>query len=344
VKMTIMKRIHKIIALAMIGTGAYLTACEDVELAEPNIASTSGSSSANFLMVNASPDAPSLDLWLNNVKTGTSVSSSARAQTAYSKIEITLNGVGAGGATIPNTNIRAKATSDVIGGVLGSKDLIFKALNNSSNNFQAADSAFYTFIVVDTLTRPKPLRTNNALGVGDTTYFNPLTGQYIAGITRAPLPAAQKSRTVAIGTVPLGATDDGGIRFLVLTDQLPLPSTTRFPKPVAGKCSVRFIHASPNTGSVTVNVGASPLSGTTAAGIFSYPMNFPTHSPSVGQRSTTANTYATIDIGTLNVVVNSGAEIARQDNFTFEDRGVYTIILSGNRRTLPMSLTIIKNK
>jgi hypothetical protein len=332
-------------AIVVVCALAFFTGCEDPDYIEanPGVGGTPAALSTFINFVNASPDAPSLDLYFNNVISGSSLAS-GQGQQGYVKHGIASNGV------LANANVRAKGTSGQIGGTLESNDLIFRAGNNNANNFQAVDSAYYTFIALDSITRPRPLRTNNALGIGDTTYFNPLTGQYIAGITRAPLPSSQKSRTVAIGTVPLGATDPGGARFLVITDQQPLPSTTRLPKPAPNKAAVRFIHASPNTGSVTVSIGAQNLvsSGTNPPqqGIFSYPLAFAVFNPSVGSRSVTANVYASIDPGTPVITVRAGAEtISTRNDFTFVAGGVYTIVLTGNFRQKPsMPLVVIQNK
>ncbi len=351
-----MKLINKLIAFAAVGTGVFVVGCQDVELSDPNITTTASDSYANFVLVNASPDAPSLDLFVNNLKSGASVST-GEAQAAYEKIAITSNGV------LANTSIKAKASSGTIGGVLGSNNLIFRAGNNNTNNFQAVDSAYYTFIVLDSITRPKPLRTLNALNFGDTTYFDPLNyldpdksvlpdSNMISVKQRKRLPAYNKSRTVPIGTVPLGSSDPGGPRFLVITDQLPLPSTTRFPKPASGKCAVRFVMASPNTGTPFSGTVGLTVGGTSVTqGLTSNQLAFPGFTPSVGSRSVTNNAYnSTINANDAapvahNIVVMQGAtELARIDNYEFDEKGVYTIVLSGNRRTLPMSLTIIKNK
>jgi hypothetical protein len=345
-----MKKIILLRAASLLGVlTLLLAACSEPEYIEanPTAGGTPATLSSNILFVNASTDAPSLDLFFNNVKSGSSLLA-GEGQQGYVNQLLPSNGV------LANANIRAKATSGSIGGLLGSADLIFRAGNNNNNNFQAVDSAFYTFIALDSISRPRPLRTNNALGIGDTTYFNPLTGQYMAGIDRAPLPAAQKTRTIAIGTVPLGATDPGGIRFLVITDQLPLPSTTRFPKPATGKTAVRVVMASPNTGSpfsgnINFYVGTTQVT----QGITANQFLFPGFSPAVGSRIVTNNTYnTTINSGVaLNLVVEqggtglgTGTQLARIDNVTFDDKGIYTLVLSGNRRNLPMKLAVIKNK
>jgi len=355
--------INKITTALVTGMLMCAVACQDVDLSDPDLSSTSTSSHANFLMVNAAPDAPSLDLFVNNVKTGSSISANS-TQSAYTNAIVTSNGV------LANTNFRAKATSGTIGGVLNKSDLIFRAANNSTNNFQASDSAYYTLIVVDSITRPKPLRTLNASNFGDITYYSSVT-EFTApkivggGDTTITLTSNNSIVTYnlvkkynggvapsflsAIGTVPLGSTDPGGLRFLVITDQLPLPSTTRFPKPAAGKCAVRFIHASPNTeDNVTVKIGGTSI--TNSGSVRSFPMKYPTFSPSVGSRTVTLSNYQTLTSGAMDIVVTGAGPttLAEELGYVFDDKGVYTVIMSGNRNDVSganlLVLSIIKNK
>lgn len=333
---------HKIFsAVAIITFGGVWAACSDPDMLEPTPSTGSSNFTASFLLVNASPDAPSLDLLINNSKTGLSVDGS-EAQNAYAKVPITSNGVFA------NTNIRAKATTGSIGGVLGSNDAIFRAGNANSNNFQISDSATYTIIVMDSITRPKPLRTLNSKSFGDTTYFNPANGKMISVVEKAGMTSAQRSKLVPIGTVPLGATDPGGLRFLVVLDQLPLPSTTRLPKPATGKASIRFIHATADAGTATVTYDATNVTSGTLVNPLKVSSSF---NPTVGSRSvasgTTALTYPfqTVDSGVHTVVAKVGGnEVAKLENYTFDDKGVYTIIMSGRLQDGSLDLVVVKNK
>ncbi len=362
-----MKHIHKLIAFAAFGAGMCLTACEDVELGDPNTTTTASNSYANFVMVNASPDAPALDLFVNNIKTGTTIEAGAIVTTLpYTNVYIASNGV------LSNTNIRVKATAGTIGGTLGTSNLIYRSTNNGTNNFQAADSAYYTFIVLDSVNRPKPIRTLNADDFGDITYYSP-EGSLIVPSKLDPnvdttivMSVGSNNSTVTanlikkynggvfpsyflpIGTVPLGSTDAGGVRFLVITDQLPLPSSTRFPKPTSGKFAVRFINASPDAGTVTISLGATAVT----SGFFSYPFTQANFNPSVGSRTLVAtsatngqfqNNFA--NQAAYDIVVKSGTtEIARLNAQDFSDKGVYTIVMSGKRSSVPLKLTVIKNK
>jgi hypothetical protein len=323
--------INKLLFLAAM---LAVAACSDPESPTPDTSGKGTPSKAFFVMSNASPDAPSLDFYINNAITGPSVAANA-SQPTYTAISIPSNGI------VANTNLKAKATTGIIGGALDNADVIYRSTNNGANNFAAADSGYYTFIVTDTITRPKPLRTLNAKNFGDTTYFNPLTGQYISVVERAALPPAQKAKTKAIGTVPLGSSDPGGPRFIVITDQLPLPSTTRFPKPAANKVAVRFIHASPDAGTATAKAGATPIT----VGQFTFPMLFPAFSPSVGSRSITQG-FQIIDAGTLDLTANIGVtEVARLNAQPLTGGGIYTIVLSGKRgKNSPLTLSLIKNK
>lgn len=336
-------KIYTILSALSLSAVLVLQGCEDNEVPTPDVSTDATASTAYFVGANASTDAPSLDLLINNVKVGTSMPNGDVQQT-YTQVPITSNGV------IANTNVRAKATTGNIGGVLGSSDLIFRAGNNNSNNFQAINGGYYTFIVVDSITRPRPVRTLNAANFGDTTYLNLATGQYISVVQRAALTSAERLLTTPIGTVPLGASDPGGIRFLVINDQLPL-TNTQLPSPAASNIAIRFINASPNAPTVTANVGATAVAN--ANGIFTYPLRLVApFNPSVGSRSGVTLGFQTINIGgasaSLNIVTRNAATtalIAELNNYQFDQGGVYTIVLSGNKNNASSyKLSVIKNK
>src|SRR5689334_15858274 len=106
-----MKMNYKSLTLiAAIGTGLYITSCQDVELGEPNVANSNTSGAAFFSMINASPDAPSLDLYIDNVKQGASVPTTD-GQDGYAKATIAANGTNGTNNTFSNVSIRAKASS-----------------------------------------------------------------------------------------------------------------------------------------------------------------------------------------------------------------------------------------
>jgi hypothetical protein len=67
-----MKLVYKISHAAILGVAVCLGACEDPEYTKPNTEVESANLSANFLLANASPDAPALDLYINKCKRGNS--------------------------------------------------------------------------------------------------------------------------------------------------------------------------------------------------------------------------------------------------------------------------------
>src|SRR5882762_8485324 len=95
------------ISTLVVAIAAITVACEDLQTVTPSPSTTSSNLSANFLVVNASPDGPSLDLYVNNVMAGASVTS-GQGQSGYTNLPVTTNSVGA------NTNVRAKASSGSI--------------------------------------------------------------------------------------------------------------------------------------------------------------------------------------------------------------------------------------
>jgi len=318
-----------------------------------------------------------LDLYVNNLMTGASLTT-GQGQAGYTSVPVTTNSVGA------NTNIRAKASTGLIGGILGSNDLIFRAGNNNTNNFVAAAGGSYTLIVIDSINRPVPIRTLNSSNFGDVTYYSSKSSftakQKSDGVTDTVIQLSVGSNNpvttanllkkynnnalpsffLPIGIVPLGSSDVGGPRFLLLTDNLPLPATSPvFPVPTSGKFAVRFIHASPDAGSVTCKVGTTSLTSglsVNTGGQFSFVMTQGNFNPSVGSRSANtitasplpaypngfANNFAAI--GTYDVVATVGTKTVTLPSQTFADGGIYTIVLSGRFAKNNLALTLVKNK
>lgn len=325
-----MKHINKTYKAAVILAMVFTTSCSDPEHISPNLDANKITVGANVLFVNASPDAPSLDLLVNNEKVGTSLLA-GESQAEYVSIELT--GIFyAGGSTsaAANTNFRAGGSLEDIGGVLGSNDLIYRAGNNNSNNFVAAKDARYTIIALDSISRPKPVRFTNASGFPVATYFNQLTGKYISADDRAELTAEQQAKTISIGTVPLGASDPGGLRFLLLTDSKPafaVGNTTQ--------SGIRFINASPNTNVWARLVGnpAGPATigiGTNVSYILSVAGGF---NPSVGSRTTTsAFTLQTTATNTYDLEVSTNGTdwtVLNASPLSFDVNNGYTIYVYG---------------
>lgn len=347
------KIIYKFLA-TVAATGVLLVGCEEADEYTPVPNTTASNLSANFTFINAVPGVPSLDLLVNNVKAGASATLGQTSRLAYTSMPITTNNIGA------NTNIRARGTSNPIGGVLGSGDLIFRAGNNNTNNMQASPGARYTFIAVDSISRPRPLRTLNAGNFGDTTFFNRVTGQQISTKDRAPLSTAQKQQLVPLGTIPLGITDPGGPRFVLLTDAL--TTNPAFPNPNQTQAGIRFVNAVPNATNPNargVTVASNLVTGLTARLVptagppvqigpsnVNYVMAYQNFNPSVGSRSATV-AFSPVTIAaagvpvvyTLEIVRHLGgsgtadssgsAVIASLAGVSFETSRYYTIVVSG---------------
>jgi Domain of unknown function (DUF4397) len=326
-----------------------LLACSEPELptAVPSASSTTPYK-ANILFVNAAPDAPSLDFFVNGAKVGESQAANSN-QVSYSEVSLTSDG--RTGSLTANTSIRAKATTGTIGGVLGSSDVILRAANNSTNNFQAVDGARYTIFAIDSTDRPRPVRTLDTLNFASTTYYSPRAATLTFGSnileiqncscnSQALIQRIRKlngnvipSYLLSIGTVPLGSTDVGGTRFYLTQDVLPSITTNN-------QIAVRFVHASPNAPGVFVRMKSTSstvniVSTTAVSYIMSGAGGFGT---SVGSRivtSTTSNfTTFTIDPAQLDLYA---VEIATDAAFT---NIVATIPASAGRFVLGKSYTV----
>lgn len=363
-----MRNSIKIFTIAVL---AGLMACEDPETPKPVPATEPSDFSAKFLFINATPDAPSLDLYVNNEKAGTSLAG-GEGQTAYTTVPLTSN------AVIANTNIRTKATAGTIGGTLGSSDLIYRAGNNNANNFTATNGFSYTVIAVDSINRPAPMRTLNAKNVGDVTYFSykdTFTAPKIVGggdttihlnvlnfgVDSESSAAYRSANSIiafnlvkkyngnvnpsfmtAVGTVPLGASDVGGLRYYVWRDFFPTFSAAD----AMNKAGFRALNLSPSTGALIIRLtyksGPGPTSNIAlnGAGGTSYALSVAGgQSPAVGSNTPTvaaANftlqtvTDATGNSNTYDIEVLSGVTVlTKLQNVTFDEASNYTIVVSG---------------
>lgn len=311
-----------IIKTFTIGALVTLFSCDDVDTLTPVPATTPSTFTAKFLMVNATPDAPALDLYINNVKVGASVAV-GEVQAAYNTVGITSN------AVIANTNIRSRATSGVIGGTLNEADLIYRAGNTNANNFTSSNGASYTLFAVDSVARPKPLRTLNALAFGDFTYYSSkpsFTAVKIVGTGDTTIylnvanfgvdnnPSAEYASNnpvtafnlvkkyngnvnppfmTPIGIVPLGSSDVGGIRYYLWQDFFQVYNATDS----TTKAGFRVLNASPNSPGLRFRIKYVSGTGSTSnivisgANAVSYIMsNAGGLTPSVGSRTATATT------------------------------------------------------
>lgn len=366
----------------MLGIVAAMFACEDPELPKPVPATEASKFYAKFLFINATPDAPTLDLFVNNNKVGEESVAAGAAQLEYDSIGITSN------AVIANTNIRTKAATGTIGGVLGSNDLIYRAGNNNANNFTAGSGLSYTVLAVDSINRPAPVRTFrkdpiSLLLFGDITYYSSrasfIAPKKVGGgdttivltigsnnsidlisVVRRYNSNALPSFIVPVGIVPLGSSDVGGIRYYLLRDFFAVftnaaDSTT--------KAGFRAINASPSVGALTIRLkfvsgtGANiALNGAGAAYVLSNAGGF---TPSVGSNTpavTAANfTLQTIaPAGVPNVydveVLDAGANVvASKPGVSFGGNANrasnYSIVVSGlvgGTGTKALKITVVE--
>ncbi len=139
--MKISNKIYSLV-VACIATATALTSCESTQYPDPQPASAASSLSARVLFVNASPDAPALNFFLNNLASGTNIATGA--STAYNT------------APVGSVQLKGKATSGNIGGLLGSADLLFRAGATNQTNFTMVTATNYTFFITDTLNRARP--------------------------------------------------------------------------------------------------------------------------------------------------------------------------------------------
>ncbi len=334
-----MKAIHKILGLTA-AMSVSLFSCDEndgIRVADTTVANPA-TNTANFFFINATTGGPSLDFFVNGSNQGT-VALGSGLTGGYKNVPITTPGLN----NIPNTSIRAKASSGTtVGGILGSADLIFRATSTGIGNLVAAPNARYTFIAVDEIERPRPLRTfsvstvTNALAA-DITYYNRTTRQQISNDAFKALTAPDQANFVSIGMIPTGVSDPGGVRYYVLTD-------TSYPAAPAidaavffNQSFVRFVHASPNAPGVFVRLvpaGAPiPLVTTAALNVMSVAGGF---SPSAGSRTATGG-FTVVNIGaptnTYDVEIHTNVTFTALalsvPNVTLTAGKVYTIVARG---------------
>ena len=337
-----MKAIHKILGLTA-AMSVSLFSCDEnngIRVADTTVANPA-TNTANFFFINATTGGPSLDFFVNGSNQGT-VALGSGLTGGYKNVPITTPGLN----NIPNTSIRAKASSGTtVGGILGSADLIFRATSTGIGNLVAAPNARYTFIAVDEIERPRPLRTfsvstvTNAL-TADITYYNRTTRQQISNDAFKALTALDQANFVSIGMIPTGVSDPGGVRYYVLTDTS-YPATPAIDAAVFFNQSfVRFVHASPNAPGVFVRlvpaVGAPiPVVTAAALNVMSVAGGF---SPSAGSRTATGG-FTPVNIGaptnTYTVEISTDVTFTllplalSVPNVTLTAGKVYTIVARG---------------
>jgi len=142
------KQFNHIWTLVVAGTVAAsaLIGCQDTDYPTPQPATGPSTSTARFLFVNAAPGTPALNFLVENTPVAENI--------AF--------GQSSSYVTVPSgtLQVRAKAASGTIGGILGSSDVLYRAGATNQNNFAATANASYTVFVTDTLNRPKPTTLN----------------------------------------------------------------------------------------------------------------------------------------------------------------------------------------
>ncbi len=180
--------IHRIaVILAM---SVAVTSCGDPDYPTPVPATTAPTTSANIRFINASPDAPSLSFSVNNVASAANVSYLDMSE--YFK------------TPVGQASVRGVATSGKIGGTLDAAPILYRGTATSQNNFTFNNKASYTFIVTDSIARPKPSTLNGT---------NPGGPQFLALSDNLSAPAAGKAKiriiNAAAGVSTLYATSGG---------------------------------------------------------------------------------------------------------------------------------------
>jgi Domain of unknown function (DUF4397) len=135
-----MKHSLKYIFVAATLTTA-LVSCQDTEYPTPSPATSASTLTARVLFVNAAPSVAPLNFFVSNVPAGTSVAFGTN--TAYNT------------TPVGPIQLRAKAASGTIGGVLGTNDVLFRAGATNQNNFTVTAGTNHTFFVTDTLNRAR---------------------------------------------------------------------------------------------------------------------------------------------------------------------------------------------
>lgn len=127
----------------LLGVGALLLGCSDPEYPTP-VPSTQEPLNSQILVVNASPDAPALNILVNSVQVGTTLG----YLQSFSGYVSTVAGP---------AQLKGKAATGAIGGTLGTNDLLYRAGATNQTNFSFTGNTSYTVFITDTLAKPKPV-------------------------------------------------------------------------------------------------------------------------------------------------------------------------------------------
>lgn len=142
----------KFFAIASLFAVAFVTGCQKPDYPAAVPATTGAVASARALFVNASPNSPALTFLVEN--------------------QAVAQNLGLGQSSpyvaIPTGNVqfRARAGSGSIGGILGSRDILFRAGATNQTNFGSVSGTNYTVFVTDTIQRPAPTTPAGATNPG----------------------------------------------------------------------------------------------------------------------------------------------------------------------------------
>ena len=219
------------VAASALLVGTLIMGCKDTGYPDPQPTSAAPNTSARFLFVNVAPDAPALNFLVENVAVGQALVF-GQVSTAYVPAQV--------GAV----QLRAKAASGTLGGVIGSNDILFRAGTANQNNFAGVAGGAYTVFVTDTLNRPRPTVTGGT---------NPGGPQLV--VATDPL-----TQTLTAGS--------GGVRFFHLAPDVGAVSLRLVPtSPASVTAAANFANRAFRT--VTANAFTSVPAATYTAQVFS---------------------------------------------------------------------------
>lgn len=170
--------ISKLAALLIPAITLSVMSCGDPEMPTPVPATAASTSSASIRFINASPDGPALSFSVNNLP----------ASSGIGFLDISDYTA----APVGQASVRAVGTSGDIGGTLGKNPILYRAGATNQNNFTFNNKASYTFIVVDSLNRPKPTTLNGT---------NPGGLQFMTLSDNLSAPASGKAKVRIVNAV-----------------------------------------------------------------------------------------------------------------------------------------------
>jgi Domain of unknown function (DUF4397) len=174
--------INKLMAIMTIPVIAFsVLSCGEPEYPTPVPATAAPTTQANILFINAVPDGPALSFFVNNTPAGSSLALGNASP--YVK------------APVGQAAVRANATTGKIGGILDAASVLYRAGATNQNNFSFGNGLSYTFIVTDSIARPKPTTLNGT---------NPGGPQFLTFTDNVSAPAAGQVKVRFYNLAPGG--------------------------------------------------------------------------------------------------------------------------------------------